>query len=421
MIELSEILYPVKPRDWPEKESDFESIFRGIEPGVTAILEKALTGGEISVSEGTELFGTRNKAFQAVLLAADYLRRRSCGDRVTFAIVRNINFTNICYTGCRFCAFGKKKDDPDAEFLSLEEIKRRTREARDRGATEICVQGGLHPNMKGTYYREIVKAIKEEAPEIHLHAFSPFEIQYGSRLSRMSREEFLLDLKSHGLDTIPGTAAEILDTDIRSRLTRNKLSSEEWISIIKTAHRLGIRSTATIMYGHIDEPSHWAAHIARVREIQEETGGFTEFVPLGFVHYDAPIFRDGEARPGPTREESLKMHAVPRLMLNRWIENIQVSWVKLGPDFAQQMLQYGVNDLGGTLMNESISRAAGARHGQEVTPFEMVKMIREAGRIPVQRNTLYETVEVFEDHDPPSEGTLVRRRKDNWRPSPLSR
>ena len=417
MLEGPQIPYPVERRDLQEKESDIQSLLGAIEPEISRILEKAINGGEVSVNEGTELFGTRGKSLQAVLLAADFLRRESCRDRVTFVIVRNINFTNVCYTGCRFCAFGKRKEDPEAEFLSLEEIKRRTREAKDRGATEICVQGGLHPNIDGSYYRDIVRAIKEEAPDIHLHAFSPFEIQYGSRLARLNHEEFMLDLKSHGLDTIPGTAAEILDTEVRSRLTRNKLSSEAWVSIIKTAHRLGIRSTATIMYGHIDKPSHWAEHIALIREIQKETGGFTEFVPLGFVHYDTPIYRDGEARAGPTREESIKMHAVSRLMLNRWVDNIQVSWVKLGPSFAQEMVRYGVNDLGGTLMNESISRAAGAPHGQEVTPFEMVQMIRATGRIPVQRNTLYETVEVFDDHDPPKEETLVRRKDGNWWPN----
>lgn len=390
-----------------------------IDPEVRRILEKALSRGEVSVEEGVTLFAARGRELEALLRTADRIRRERVGNRVSFVVVRNINFTNICYTGCRFCAFAKRKDDPEAEFLSFDEIARRTQEAWDRGATEVCVQGGLHPNIGGDHYRKVVLAIKRQVPEMHIHAFSPFEVQHGARLLGVSPREFLLDLKEAGLGTIPGTAAEILDREVRSKLTRNKLAAEAWVSIVEEAHRLGVRSTATIMYGHIDEPRHWAAHIALIRDIQKRTGGFTEFVPLGFVHYDAPIYLNGEARAGPTHQENLRMHAVSRLMLNGWIENVQVSWVKMGPNAAQRILQCGANDLGGTLMNESISRAAGAPYGQEITPAEMCRIIRGAGRIPVQRNTLYEVVRDFEASDPVPYDTLVKRVTGNWSPSEL--
>src|SRR5699024_5516459 len=252
----------------------------------------------------------------------------------------------------------------------------------------------------GTYYRDIVRAIKAQIPEMHIHAFSPFEIWYGHRKRRMPVAEYLQDLKEQGLGTIPGTAAEILDKEIRKRLTRNKLSAEQWVSIVKTAHQVGLRSTATIMYGHIDAPRHWADHIALLREIQKETGGFTELVPLGFVHYESPLYlEEDDVRPGPSEDDTLRMHAVARLMLDGWIDNIQASWPKLGPAFATRMLHSGANDMGGTLMNESITRAAGGSFGQEVTATEMVELIRSAGRIPVQRNTLYEEDDVYQDHD----------------------
>lgn len=385
-----------------------------IDPEVRRILEKALRGGEVSVGEGITLFAARGRELEALLRTADRIRHEKVGDRVSFVVARNINFTNICYTGCRFCAFAKRKDDPEAEFLSFEEIARRTQEAWDRGATEVCVQGGLHPNIRGEHYRKVVRAIKREVPEMHIHAFSPFEVQYGARLLGVSPREFLFDLKEAGLGSIPGTAAEILDQEVRTKLTRNKLAAEVWVSIVEEAHRLGIRSSATIMYGHIDEPRHWAAHIALIRDIQKRTGGFTEFVPLGFVHYDAPIYLDGDARAGPTHEENLRMHAVSRLMLNGWIDNVQVSWVKMGPNVAQEILQCGANDLGGTLMNESISRAAGAPYGQEVTSDEMCRIIRGARRIPVQRNTLYDVVQDFQASDPVPYKTLVERSSGNW-------
>ena len=281
-----------------------------------------------------------------------------------------------------------------------------------QGATEVCIQGGLHPNMPGTYYRELILSIKTELPKMHIHAFSPFEIWYGSRKTKMNYRDFIADLKECGLNSMPGTAAEILDTEVRKKLTQNKLSTEEWTTIIRSAHSVGIPTTATIMYGHVDGPAHWSNHIALLREIQRETSGFTEFVPLSFVHSDSPLYKDNpsQVRPGPTTEEVDLMHAVSRIMLNGFINNIQVSWTKLGIERAVQMLTRGVNDLGGTLMNESISRSAGSKHGQEITAFELCKVIKSMGRMPVRRNTIYEILEIFQNHDPEELSPLVLRK-----------
>jgi len=377
---------------------------------VRRILEGSLGGYEISREDGETLFGAQGADLDALLRTADHVRRGRVGDRVTFATVRNINFTNVCYMACQFCNFGVRKDAPGAELLSLDQVADRAEEAWRRGGTEVCIQGGLHPDIPGDHYLKLLQAVKRRVPGMHIHAFSPFEIWYGVRKTRMPLADYLLMLKDAGLGSMPGTAAEILDTEIRLQLTRNKLSAEEWETIIRAAHAAGIRTTATIMYGHIDGPTHWAAHIDRIRSIQKDTGGFTEFVPLGFIHDQTRLFRDHrDARPGPSEAENLRMHAVARLMLAGWIDNIQVSWVKLGPEMAQTMLACGANDLGGTLMNESISRAAGARHGQEITPAEMVRIIRAAGRIPVQRNTLYGVVEDYSDHDPAEIAPLVER------------
>jgi FO synthase len=373
------------------------------------ILQKALEGGEVTKAEGEVLFSAGGEDLRAVCTTADTLRERAVGTRASFIVTRNINFTNVCYMGCRFCNFAKRMEDPDAELLSMDEVARRAQEAWDRGATEVCIQGGLHPKIKGDHYRNILLAIKAQVPGMHVHAFSPFELWYGSRLTKTPVEEFIADLKECGLGTIPGTAAEILDTEVRKQLTQDKLSAEEWVRIIKAAHGAGLRTTATIMYGHVDEPRHWAAHLDLIRSIQKETGGFTEFVPLGFVHYDSPLYTRFGARPGPTREENIRMHAVSRIMLNGWVDHVQVSWVKMGPEMAKNMLACGVDDLGGTLMNESISRAAGSPYGQEVTPREMVDLIRAAGRIPVRRNTLYDVVETYENHEPEACAPLVPR------------
>jgi len=365
-------------------------------PNIVRILERALSDVEITVDEAEALFSVTGTELHVLLLVADELRRRAVGEIVTYVTVRNINFTNVCYTGCRFCAFAKRLDDPDAQWMSLEEVADLAEDAWQAGATEVCLQGGLHPKMDGYHYRDLLRAIKARVPDIHIHAFSPFEVQYGSQRTGMSTADFLVMLKDAGLGSIPGTAAEILDIEIRQRLTKNKLSAEQWVEIITTAHRLGIPSSATIMYGHIDAPRHWATHLALIRDIQRDTGGFTEFVPLGFVHHNTPLYRSGEARPGPTNLEDLKMHAVARIMLHRFIPNIQVSWPKLGPKFAQLCLNAGANDFGGTLMSETISRSAGASFGEHMPPEEFCRLIRDIHRIPAQRSTTYQLLEVFD-------------------------
>ena len=373
-------------------------LFDGLNPAVARVLDRALEEREISTDEAILLFSARGQELHSLICVADELRRRAVGNVVTYVTVRNINFTNICYTGCGFCAFARRMDDADAQWLSLEEVADRAEEAWQAGATEVCMQGGLHPRMPGSHYRDLVLSVKERVPEMHVHAFSPFEIWYGAQRSGVSYADFLTELKEAGLGSLPGTAAEILDTEVRQQLTKNKLSAEQWVEIITTAHRLGIRTTSTIMYGHVDGPHHWAQHIALLRDIQRDTGGFTEFVPLGFVHYNAPIFLDGFARPGPTEAENLRMHAVARIMLHRYIPNIQVSWVKIGPQIAQRCLQAGANDFGGTLMDETISRSAGAGHGQHMRPQEFRRLIREIGRVPAQRNTLYELLCMYDGH-----------------------
>ncbi|MDQ7030108.1 MAG: 5-amino-6-(D-ribitylamino)uracil--L-tyrosine 4-hydroxyphenyl transferase CofH [Ardenticatenia bacterium] len=287
-----------------------DRLFSAIRPETAHILDKALNGGEVTVEEGIHLFSLRGTELWALVATADELRRRTVGDVITYVQTRNITFTNVCYTGCRFCAFGKPRHDPDAYTFSLEEIVERAREAHSWGCTEVCLQGGLNPQLPATIYFDIVEAIKSAVPELHIHAFSPFEIQYGSARLGISHEELLRRLKDLGLGSIPGTAAEILDTDVRQRLTRNKLSAEAWVEIVTTAHRIGLPSTSTIMYGHIDTPAHWAHHLDLIRRIQRQTGGFTEFIPLGFIHERTLLYREDGARPGPTGMEDLKMHAV---------------------------------------------------------------------------------------------------------------
>lgn len=364
---------------------------------VQQILAQCLQGNELSVADACVLFATQGEEAQAVLDTADQVRQKRVGNTGSYVITRNINFTNVCYMGCRFCNFAKEKGDQDAEFLTVEQVADRAEEAWARGATEVCIQGGLHPDIDENYYRDLIVAVKKRVPDIHIHAFSPFEIWYGCKKARLEPEVFLSELKALGLGTMPGTAAEILDTEIRKQLTKNKLTTEEWVRIVKAAHSVGVRTTSTIMYGHVDQPIHWANHLELLRDIQKETGGFTEFVPLGFIHYETRLYNDNPdvVRPGPTRDEHFKMHAIARLMLQGHIDNIQASWVKMGPDVAAKMLRSGANDLGGTLMNESISRAAGATHGQEVMPEDMVANIHSAGLEAVQRNTLYEPLETF--------------------------
>lgn len=367
---------------------------------VKIILSKALANIDISVSEAIRLFASSAQDLVAVIAVANELRRRAVGNKASFIITRNINFTNVCNMGCKFCGFAKRKHELGAELLSLDEIVVRAQQAWDRGATEVCIQGGLHPDLKGEHYRNIIRSIKKQLPDLHIHAFSPFEIWYGAMKSKQSYRTFIQDLIDCGLGSMPGTAAEILDVKIRKQLTKDKLKSEQWIEIITTAHQLGLPTTATIMYGHIDQPKHWAEHLATIRKIQQQTGGFTEFVPLGFVHHESPLYVDRQynnmaVRSGPSADENLKMHAISRIMLNGWIDNIQASWVKLGPSYAQKMLAAGVNDLGGTLMNESITKASGGKHGQQISVEHMVTLIAAANREPIRRNTLYQQLESY--------------------------
>ncbi|MDC3169576.1 5-amino-6-(D-ribitylamino)uracil--L-tyrosine 4-hydroxyphenyl transferase CofH [Paracoccaceae bacterium] len=377
--------------------TDQAEIFLDVAKDIRLILENALSDRRPSLSDIEQLFLTTGKEKKAVLQVADWLREKVHGDNVSFVINRNINFTNVCYMGCKFCGFAKRLDEAGAEWISVEQVVKRAEEAWNRGASEVCIQGGLHPKLPGTYYRDLLIALKKALPELHIHAFSPFEIWYGARKMKLSYSDFLEDLKECGLNSMPGTAAEILDKQIREKLTKNKLSTARWVEIIKTAHSLGIPSTATIMYGHIDGPMHWAIHLDTIRRIQIETGGFTEFVPLSFVHYDSPLFLENPnlVRPGASDNEIDLMHAVSRIALNGLIDNVQVSWTKLGAERARNLLSMGVNDMGGTLMNESISRSAGSKNGQEITEREMVHIIRSASKVPVRRNTLYKTIKTY--------------------------
>ena len=360
---------------------------------VHAILMKARRGETLREGEIVELFQARGNDFSAICAAADEMRERMNGDIVSYVVNRNINYTNICSYRCQFCAFAKGKASENLRGkpydLALEEIQRRAREAWERGATEVCMQGGIHPNYTGATYIDICRGVKVAVPEMHVHAFSPLEVWQGAHTLGVSLEEFLTELKRVGLGTLPGTAAEILDDEVRATLCPDKIKSGEWLEVMRIAHRTGLRTTATIMFGHMERPVHWARHLLRIRELQAETGGFTEFVPLPFVHMEAPIYLKGRARCGPTFREAILMHAVARLTLHPIIPNIQASWVKLGPEGVKVCLRAGVNDLGGTLMNESISRAAGATHGQEMTPAMMEELICAVGRRPRQRTTLY--------------------------------
>jgi FO synthase len=360
---------------------------------LSRILANAQRGAATNEGEIVRLFRARDTEFAAVCRAADELRQEVNGEVVSYVVTRNINYTNICSYHCRFCAFSKGKTSDELRGrpynLSLDEIATRVRQAAARGATEVCMQGGIHPDFSGAHYIEICQAAKAAVPGMHVHAFSPLEIQQGAQTLEVSVRDFLSALKAAGLGTVPGTAAEILDDEVRATLCPDKLDTAEWLNVMRTAHDVGLRSTATIMFGHMEAYEHWARHLMRLHVLQVETGGFTEFVPLPFVPMEAPIYLKGQARRGPTFREAVLMHAVGRLVLNPHVTNIQASWVKMGRAGVQACLQAGVNDLGGTLMDESISRSAGASHGQEMTPAEMEATIMAAGRIPRQRTTTY--------------------------------
>ena len=374
-----------------------------IRPPIEAALGRAERGERLAEREVETLFAARGAEVAALARLADEVRREVSGDVVSYVITRNINYTNICYYRCQFCAFSKGKLSENLrgrpELLSVREVVDRCHEAVARGATEVCMQGGIHPSFTGDFYVELVRAIKEELPGLHVHAYSPLEVHQGASTAGRTVAEQLRLLREAGLGTLPGTAAEVLDDRIRRHICPDKIGTRQWAEVIKEAHRQGLRTTSTIMFGSIEGPEHWARHLMVLRDIQDETGGFTEFVPLPFVHMEAPMYRKGRARRGPTWEEVVKMHAVARLALRGAIDNVQVSWVKCGLAGCRQILRSGANDLGGTLMNESISRAAGASHGQEVTPEEMRATIRSIGRIPARRTTTYEIVELFDAVD----------------------
>jgi FO synthase len=368
-----------------------------ISPSLRSSLEQILAtqdGGAISLEAAYELAHAEGSDLLGLLCAANQLRAELSGNLVTYVVNRNINFTNICFVGCKFCAFSRGPRESDTYFLEPEQVAQKAIQAAQIGATEVCIQGGLPHGLPPFYYRDILRAVKRAVPAMHIHAFSPMEIVYGVELTGMPLADYLAMLRDNGLDTLPGTAAEILDDEIRHILSANKLTTAQWTEVIRTAHGLGIRTTSTMMYGHAETPEHWVRQLRLLREMQSETGGFTEFVPLGFVHQNTLLFQQGLARTGPTLAEHLKVHALSRLLLAGSINNIQVSWVKLNRHLSQLCLRAGANDFGGTLMEENISREAGATAGQYTSPGDFQTMILEIGRIPAERNTLYSRINI---------------------------
>ena len=380
-------------------------------PATARILDRALAGDELSRADAESLLGVQGRDLFALMQTADLARELDRGDDVSFVICRNINFTNVCYVGCTFCGFSRHREEADAYDHPMEKLIAKARDAVSRGATEVCIQGGIHPAKDHHHYREILVSLKREFPDLHIHAFSPEEMDFAHKKSGMPLREFLQWLVDAGLGTMPGTAAEILDDEIRQVISPNKLGRDRWVEIVTAAHEIGLRSTSTIMYGHIEKPHHIAAHLELIRDIQKQTGGFTEFVPLGFIHEKNVLFNHLDARPGASMPEDLKLIAISRLFLRPWISNIQMSWVKMGPKLAQLALMSGANDMGGTLMEESISRESGADFGENLPAEEMRRLIREIGRVPVQRSTTYEILARYEDpeKDPPSLEPAVER------------
>ncbi len=376
--------------DWADVAPRMATAVRSAIERVLDAQQGAALGREqcllLANAEGDDLLG--------LLVAADLLRSELAGNIITYVVNRNINFTNICFVGCKFCAFSRGPRESDTYFLEPQQVADKAIEAWELGAKEVCIQGGLPRGLPPLFYRDILRAVKSAVPGMHIHAFSPMEIVYGVELTGMPLRDYLCMLRDNGLGTLPGTAAEILDDEVRHVLSRNKLSTSQWAQVIRTAHACGIYTTSTLMYGHVETPEHWVNQLLLLREIQNETSGFTEFVPLGFVHQNTILFHKGLSRPGPTLAEHLKIHALARLMLAGSISNIQVSWVKLNRGLSQLCLQAGANDYGGTLMEENISREAGATAGQYTSPEEFHSLIREIGRIPAERNTTYSRIQI---------------------------
>ena len=390
------------PNSQASSGQSLEALLQVVATDVARVLGKALEGYELTVDETVLLFRTTGAELEATAKTADELRSRAVGDLVTYVVNRNINFTNVCIKRCGFCAFSRDFRQEEGYLLPAEEIVRRAKEAWDLGATEVCIQAGLPPQMEGDLYIKLTRTLKEALPDLHIHGFSPEEVLYGAVRSRASIREYLRELKDAGVGSLPGTSAEILDQELRDLISPGRIRVDQWVDVITTAHDLGIPTTSTIMYGHVEEEMHKARHLILLRDLQKTSGGFTEFVPLSFVHTEAPMFAHATVpavRSGASAEEVIKMHAVARIVLNKWIPNLQVSWVKEGLPTSQLLLSAGVNDMGGTLMNESISTAAGAPFGQLVAPGTFRKLIRDAGRVPAERHTTYRIRKVFADEE----------------------
>ena len=386
---------------------NIDSLFRNADPIVSEILNNALSEKEISSKDGLTLYKTKGIDFHLVGLVADELRKRRVGNIVSYVVNRNINFTNVCIKQCGFCAFSRDFREEEGYFLPIEEIVRRAKEAHDLGATEVCIQAGLPPDMEGDLYEKICREIKKEIPNIHIHGFSPEEILYGATRSNVSIEEFLKRMKDAGVNTLPGTSAEILDQKLRDKISPGRITVRQWEEVIKTAHKIGINTTSTMMFGHLETLEERVNHIVKLREIQKETGGFTEFVPLNFIHTEAPMYKhqlhEG-IQQGGSGNDVLLTHAIARIMFNNSIDNIQMSWVKEGQKMSQLLLMWGANDFGGTLINESISTSAGSKYGQLLRPKEIRRMVREIGRIPAERNTQYKMLKKFETENEVEDG-----------------
>jgi FO synthase subunit 2 len=386
---------------------NIDSLFRNADPIISEILNNALSEKEISAKDGLALYKTKGIDFHLVGLVADELRKRRVGNIVSYVVNRNINFTNVCIKQCGFCAFSRDFREEEGYFLPTEEIVRRAKEAHSLGATEVCIQAGLPPDMEGDLYEKICIEIKKEIPDIHIHGFSPEEILYGATRSNISIEEFLKRMKEAGVNTLPGTSAEILDQKLRDKISPGRITVKQWEQVIKGAHKIGINTTSTMMFGHLETLEERVNHIVKLREIQKETGGFTEFVPLNFVHTEAPMYKhqlhEG-IQQGGSGNDVLLTHAIARIMFNNSIDNIQMSWVKEGQKMSQLLLMWGANDFGGTLINESISTSAGSEYGQLLKPKEIRRMVREIGRIPAERNTHYKMLKKFETENEVEDG-----------------